>query len=232
MAVLTQDQMSLSITASSDGSVDYVRIVGDVDLSDSPGLGLAAQRLITANAGLVYVDLAGITFMGSTLAGFLIHITNSGRARRNLVLCRPTPMALRVIQMTGLDKLARVRSDLPWWPPHAAGEDEDETDIAATASAGEAAANWRDRGACRGEDPELFFPMGANDLGLAQLQRAKAVCHTCPVQEPCLHWAMDSNPPGRGAGVLAGLSDDERRALKRRTARASQAILASPEPLD
>jgi anti-anti-sigma factor len=107
MAVLTQDQMRLSITASVDGAVDFVRISGDVDMSDARALGLAAQRLIVANASLVYVDLGGITFMGSTLAGFLVHIANSGRVRRPLVLCRPTPMASRVIQMTGHPRVAR-----------------------------------------------------------------------------------------------------------------------------
>jgi WhiB family redox-sensing transcriptional regulator len=226
MTVLTQNQMSLSITASPDGSVDYVRIVGEVDLSDSRALGGAAQRLITANAGLVCVDLGGITFMGSTLAGFLIHVANSGRARRNMVLCRPTAMALRVIQMTGLDKLASVRPDLPLWPD-ARGADEDVRDGATTSSAGRAPVDWREQGACRGEDPELFFPIGRTDLALGQLQQAKAVCHACPVQEPCMHWALYSDPPRRGAGVLAGLSEDERRALQRLAARAPS--LTKPE---
>jgi anti-anti-sigma factor len=119
MAVLTRDQMQISITASPDGSVDYVRIRGDVDLSDVRELGLAAQRLIVANAGLVYVDLGGITFLGPTLHGFLVHIADSGRVRRPLVLCRPTPMARRVIGLTDLDKLATLRSDLPSWPDDA-----------------------------------------------------------------------------------------------------------------
>jgi anti-anti-sigma factor len=126
MAVLTRDQMQISITASPDGSVDYVRIRGDVDLSDARELGVAAQRLIVANAGLVYVDLGGVTFMGSTLVGFLVHITNSGRVRRPLVLCRPTPMARRVIDLTDLGKLATLRSDLPSWPD-AVGADETTT---------------------------------------------------------------------------------------------------------
>jgi anti-anti-sigma factor len=116
MAVLTRDQMQISITASPDGSVDFVRIRGEVDLSDARELGLAAQRLIAANAGLVYVDLGGITFMGSTMIGFLVHIANSGRVRRQLILCRPTPMARRVIGLTDLDKLATLRADLPLWP--------------------------------------------------------------------------------------------------------------------
>lgn len=116
MAVRAQDQMRLSVTESPDGSVQYVRICGDVDLSDSRGLGIAAQRLIAANSGLVYVDLGGITFMGSTLVGFLVQVAESGRARRPVVLCRPTPMARLVIQITGVDKVASVRSDLPSWP--------------------------------------------------------------------------------------------------------------------
>jgi anti-anti-sigma factor len=116
MAVLTRDQMQISITASPDGSGDFVRIRGEVDLSDARELGLAAQRLIAANAGLVYVDLGGITFMGSTMIGFLVHIADSGRVRRQLILCRPTPMARRVIGLTDLATLATLRADLPSWP--------------------------------------------------------------------------------------------------------------------
>jgi anti-anti-sigma factor len=108
--------MQISITASPDGSGDFVRIRGEVDLSDARELGLAAQRLIAANAGLVYVDLGGITFMGSTMIGFLVHIADSGRVRRQLILCRPTPMARRVIGLTDLATLATLRADLPSWP--------------------------------------------------------------------------------------------------------------------
>jgi anti-anti-sigma factor len=117
MTTHTQAQMHLSITRSADDSADYVQILGDVDLSDSRALGLAARQLIDANAAIVYVDLAGTTFMGSTLVAFLVHVANNGRARRPLVLCRPTGMARRVIEMTGLDELATVRPDLPpEWP--------------------------------------------------------------------------------------------------------------------
>jgi anti-anti-sigma factor len=117
VTVHTQDQMSLSITRSPEASVDFVQIVGDVDLSDSRELGLAARQLIDADAGVIYVDLGGTTFMGSTLVAFLVHVGNNDGPGRTLVLCRPTAMALRVIRMTGLDKVATVRSDLPaQWP--------------------------------------------------------------------------------------------------------------------
>ena len=117
MTIYTQAQMRLSITRSTDNTADFVQILGDVDLSDSRALGVAARQLIDAAATVVYVDLAGTTFMGSTLVAFLVHVGNNGKDRRPLVLCRPSPMALRVIHMTGLDELAIVQPDLPAsWP--------------------------------------------------------------------------------------------------------------------
>jgi WhiB family redox-sensing transcriptional regulator len=80
--------------------------------------------------------------------------------------------------------------------------------------------NWRDAAACRGLDPELFFPIGTTAPAVAQLQEAKAVCGTCSVREPCLQWALRSEPIGQENGVYAGLSEGERRAIKRRTSRA------------
>jgi WhiB family transcriptional regulator, redox-sensing transcriptional regulator len=90
--------------------------------------------------------------------------------------------------------------------------------------------DWRNRAECRNKDPELFFPVGTTDRALAQLEKAKAVCRTCPVQEPCLKWALTSEPIGQEAGVCAGLSESERRAIKRRNARAPQHSLAGPKP--
>ncbi|MEV7968849.1 WhiB family transcriptional regulator [Sphaerisporangium sp. NPDC088356] len=77
--------------------------------------------------------------------------------------------------------------------------------------------DWRHRAACRDVDPELFFPIGNTGPALMQIEEAKQVCRACPVSEPCLKWAIES---GQDAGVWGGLSEDERRALKRRTARA------------
>jgi anti-anti-sigma factor len=117
MTIYSQAQMKLSITRSADNSADFVQILGDVDLSDSRALGLAARQLIDAEASVVYVDLGGTTFIGSTLVAFLVLVGNNGKDRRPLVLCRPSPMAVRVIHMTGLDELATVRPDLPpLWP--------------------------------------------------------------------------------------------------------------------
>jgi WhiB family redox-sensing transcriptional regulator len=74
---------------------------------------------------------------------------------------------------------------------------------------------WRDRAACLGEDPELFFPDGNTRPALVQAEEAKAVCRRCEVTATCLKWAIES---GQEAGVWGGLSEEERRALKRRNA--------------
>ncbi len=76
--------------------------------------------------------------------------------------------------------------------------------------------DWRHHAACRDEDPELFFPIGNTGPALVQIDEAKRVCQGCPVLEPCLQWALES---GQDAGVWGGLSEDERRAYKRRASR-------------
>jgi WhiB family transcriptional regulator, redox-sensing transcriptional regulator len=83
--------------------------------------------------------------------------------------------------------------------------------------------DWRHRAACRDEDPELFFPIGNTGPALLQIEEAKAVCMRCDVREACLQWALDS---GQDAGVWGGLSEDERRALRRRNARAARSRAA------
>jgi WhiB family redox-sensing transcriptional regulator len=80
--------------------------------------------------------------------------------------------------------------------------------------------NWRDRAACLYEEPEMFFPIGNTGPALLQIEGAKAVCRGCEVVDTCLEWAMES---GQDAGVWGGMSEEERRALKRRNARARRA---------
>ena len=77
--------------------------------------------------------------------------------------------------------------------------------------------DWRHHAACRETDPELFFPIGNTGPALLQIEEAKAVCQRrCPVTEQCLRWALDTNQTD---GVWGGLSEGERRAVKRRAAR-------------
>lgn len=77
-------------------------------------------------------------------------------------------------------------------------------------------ADWRHRALCRGEDPELFFAVGTAGPALLQIAEAKTVCNRCPVVSECLTYALTT---GQDTGVYGGMSEDERRALKRRNAR-------------
>ena len=76
--------------------------------------------------------------------------------------------------------------------------------------------DWRNTAACRDEDPELHFPTGTSGPALLQIAEAKTGCRRCPVVSDCLAWALDN---GVDFGVWGGMSEDERRALKRRNAR-------------
>ncbi|MEU6053106.1 WhiB family transcriptional regulator [Streptomyces xanthochromogenes] len=77
--------------------------------------------------------------------------------------------------------------------------------------------DWRHNAVCREEDPELFFPIGNTGPALLQIEEAKAVCRNrCPVMEECLRWALTA---GEESGVWGGLSEAERRSIRRRAAR-------------
>jgi WhiB family redox-sensing transcriptional regulator len=86
------------------------------------------------------------------------------------------------------------------------------TDIADTSDS-----DTKPRPACRDEDPELFFPVGVSGPATLQVAEAKAVCQRCPLRAKCLEYALRT---GQDTGVWGGMSEDERRVLKRRDARA------------
>lgn len=74
--------------------------------------------------------------------------------------------------------------------------------------------DWRHEAICKDEDPDLFFPIGDTGPALVQIEQAKNVCRRCPVTEECLRWALES---GQDNGVWGGMSEIERRELKRRS---------------
>lgn len=73
--------------------------------------------------------------------------------------------------------------------------------------------DWRFEAACLEQDPELFFPIGDAGPAVDQIERAKAICRTCPVMQECLSWALES---GQDFGVWGGMSEAERLQLRRR----------------
>jgi WhiB family transcriptional regulator, redox-sensing transcriptional regulator len=84
--------------------------------------------------------------------------------------------------------------------------------------------DWVHRARCKDEDPELFFPIGTTGPAAAQTEAAKAICMQCDVRTECLEWSLAT---GQEAGVWGGLSEDERRALKRARRRSELSRLAA-----
>ena len=71
---------------------------------------------------------------------------------------------------------------------------------------------WRDRAACKDSHPELFFPIGSSGDALEEIDSAKAICRSCPVRRDCLAFAIETN---QESGVWGGMSEEERRKLRR-----------------
>lgn len=78
--------------------------------------------------------------------------------------------------------------------------------------------DWRARAACRDEDPEIFFPTATEVTphGWLEVAEAQRVCDRCPVRRACLSSALES---GEEFGIWGGLTEKERRALRRRRSR-------------
>lgn len=76
--------------------------------------------------------------------------------------------------------------------------------------------SWMRRGLCREEAPTRFFPSDGVGVDVA-----RRICATCPVQSPCLEYALVNRIDH---GVWGGASERERRRiLKRRRASAGVA---------
>lgn len=74
--------------------------------------------------------------------------------------------------------------------------------------------SWKQQGACRGADPNLFYPTRGEDTG-----PPKAICHTCPVEQICAEYAIRYHEDN---GIWGGLSERERRRIRRRRNLAAQ----------
>lgn len=68
-------------------------------------------------------------------------------------------------------------------------------------------APWVAEAACRGLDPNLFFPKRDDEGGVAQ---ALAVCATCPVTRACMEYAIANY---LDEGVWGNTSARQRRAI-------------------
>lgn len=67
---------------------------------------------------------------------------------------------------------------------------------------------WQERALCAQTDPEAFFPEKGGST-----RDAKRICSGCDVRAECLDYALQND---ERFGIWGGLSERERRKLKRR----------------
>ena len=67
---------------------------------------------------------------------------------------------------------------------------------------------WQDRALCAQTDPEAFFPEKGGST-----REAKRICLGCEVRSDCLEYALAHD---ERFGIWGGLSERERRKLKKR----------------
>lgn len=77
--------------------------------------------------------------------------------------------------------------------------------------------HWVDDAACRGCDPDVFYPPERDGYrgrirqpAPADADLAKLICRECPVQVQCLRYAVDHGEPH---GIWGGLTPKERHRL-------------------
>ena len=87
------------------------------------------------------------------------------------------------------------------------GADTSESDVVYTLDV-EEELRWQDRALCAQTDPEAFFPEKGGST-----REAKRICLSCPVRAECLEYALQHD---ERFGIWGGLSERERRRLKRR----------------
>lgn len=75
--------------------------------------------------------------------------------------------------------------------------------------------SWRKRGACRGLDPDVFYPASEEESG-----DAKAICGTCTVRDQCLEFALVTR---EADGVWGGATEKERRRILRQRRKSAAA---------
>jgi WhiB family transcriptional regulator, redox-sensing transcriptional regulator len=82
---------------------------------------------------------------------------------------------------------------------------------------------WADFGGCTSADPDLFFPESGADTSYA-----RSICRSCPVRRQCLDYALES---GQKHGIWGGMTESQRRRLRRHAHPSNPADPAQPQDL-
>ena len=95
------------------GDLTVVSVKGEVDLYTAPSLKESVADLVTSGRSKIAVDLGEVEFMDSTGLGVLIGALRRCReAGGSLTLIAPREPVLKVLAITGLDKVFSIHTDV------------------------------------------------------------------------------------------------------------------------
>ena len=106
-----RDSFSIVVTVAPDRRRADLILPGDMDISADSGLADAVEEVAAVAPHLTVVDLAAIAFAGSVLLDFLARVQQALAAGSDLVVCHPTPVIRRILEIAAMERLAAIRAD-------------------------------------------------------------------------------------------------------------------------
>jgi anti-anti-sigma factor len=101
-------------TAMSDNQRDIlIRLRGDVDIAAEACLATVIDKIAQAQCANVDIDLADVTFAGSTLLHFVDQLCTRLPAAATVTLCHPSSLIQEMLELVRLIDMVVVRSRLP-----------------------------------------------------------------------------------------------------------------------
>jgi anti-anti-sigma regulatory factor len=119
------DTFSIVVTVAPEQRRADLVLSGDMDICASPVLAGAVDRVGAVAPNVTVVDLAAISFAGSVLLSFLASVHQALPPDSALVVCRPPPVARRILELAAMEWLAAIRDDAV---PICSGCDDDDDD--------------------------------------------------------------------------------------------------------
>jgi anti-anti-sigma regulatory factor len=98
-------------------SADHARAVvtmaGDLDIDAWPDLYDAIDWLADAAPDTVTIDVAALTFVGSTLPNFLVRVRQAVPTASALTVSRPTHWTRFILHITDMARIAKIDDVVP-----------------------------------------------------------------------------------------------------------------------
>lgn len=109
--------MELTLEVDMKGAWTIVSVAGELDLHTSPGLRDRVVELVEGGADHVAIEMSRVGFMDSSTLGVLVTCLKRLRERDgSLVLAAVQPSPMKVLTLTGLDRIFQIVASLDELP--------------------------------------------------------------------------------------------------------------------